>query len=129
MSAMATVEEHLAGILDTGEPFDSADVVGRVVIVNFWYSSCPPCREEAPDLEAIHQQFTGSEVTMIGVNVSDTADTALRFEREHGVSYPSIVDYQDNAVQLAFAGGRYAPNSVPTTLVLRESSRAAVKEG
>ena len=116
-----------AGILDKGEPFDSADVVGRVVIVNFWYSSCPPCREEAPDLEAIHQQFTGSEVTMIGVNVSDTADTALRFEREHGVSYPSIVDFEDNAVQLAFAGGKYAPNSVPTTLVLDRQGRVAAR--
>ena len=116
-----------AGALDTGDAFDSAEVLGRVVVVNFWYASCPPCREEAPDLEALHQQFADAEVTVLGVNVSDTAVTARKFEAEHGVSYPSIIDYEDNAVQLAFAGGAYAPNSVPTTLVLDRQGRVAAR--
>jgi peroxiredoxin len=115
------------GTLDTGDAFDSADVLGEVVIVNFWYASCPPCREEAPDLEALHQQFADAAVTVVGVNVSDTAGTAQKFEAEHGVSYPSIIDYEDNAVQLAFAGGKYAPNSVPTTLVLDKQGRVAAR--
>jgi peroxiredoxin len=118
---------EFGGILDTGEAFSSADVAGRVVVVNFWYASCPPCREEAPDLEAIHQQFADAEVTMLGVNVSDTAETAQKFEKEHGVSYPSIVDYEDNAVQLAFAEGKLAPNSVPTTLILDRQGRVAAR--
>jgi peroxiredoxin len=118
---------EFAGTLDTGDAFDSADTLGEVVVVNFWYASCPPCREEAPDLEAIHQQFADAGVTVVGVNVSDTAETAQKFETEHGVSYPSIIDYQDNAVQLAFAGGKYAPNSVPTTLVLDKQGRVAAR--
>lgn len=122
-------EEPVAfgGVLDTGETIDSEELRGQVLVVNFWYAACPPCREEAPDLEAIHQQYADAPVTVIGVNVRDTAGTALKFEREHGVSYPSIVDYEDNAVQLAFASGAYAPTSVPTTLVLDAQGRVAAR--
>lgn len=116
-----------AGTLDTGEAFDSADLLGQVVVVNFWYASCPPCREEAPDLEALRAQFEGDEVVMLGVNVSDSADVSLGFAKKFGVGYPSIVDAADNAVQLAFADGKLAPNSVPTTLILDREGRVAAR--
>ncbi|MFT4283294.1 MAG: TlpA disulfide reductase family protein [Protaetiibacter sp.] len=116
-----------AGTLDTGEAFDSAEAAGKVVVVNFWYASCPPCREEAPDLAKLHAQFAGEDVLMLGVNVSDSADVALGFERKFGIDYPSIVDVDDNAVQLAFAGSKLAPNSVPTTLVLDRQGRVAAR--
>lgn len=116
-----------AGALDSGDTIDSADLLGQVVIVNLWYAACPPCREEAPDLEAIHQQYADAGVTMVGVNVRDSAGTSLKFAVEHGVSYPSIVDFENNAVQLAFAGGAYAPTSVPTTLVLDAQGRVAAR--
>lgn len=116
-----------SGTLDTGDAFDSADVLGDVVIVNFWYASCPPCREEAPDLEALHTQYADAGVTMIGVNVSDDAGTSRSFAKDFGVSYPSIVDVDDNGVQLAFADGELRPNSVPTTLILDKEGRVAAR--
>jgi len=116
-----------SGTLDTGDAFDSDDVLGDVVVVNFWYAGCPPCREEAPDLESLRAQFEGDDVTFVGVNVSDNAGTARSFADEFGVGYPSIIDVDDNAVQLAFAGGLYAPNSVPTTLILDKQGRVAAR--
>ena len=116
-----------AGELDTGDAFDSADVLGDVVIVNFWYASCPPCREEAADLESLRAQFEGDDVTVVGVNVSDDAETARSFAKEFGVGYPSIVDVADNGVQLAFADGALRPNSVPTTLILDREGRVAAR--
>jgi peroxiredoxin len=115
------------GDLDDGGVFASADVLGNVVIVNFWYASCPPCREEAPDLEALRVQFDDDDVVMIGVNVSDDAGTSRSFAKEFGVGYPSIVDVDDNSVQLAFAEGELRPNSVPTTLVLDREGRVAAR--
>jgi thiol-disulfide isomerase/thioredoxin len=115
------------GTLDTGERFDSADAAGSVVVLNFWYATCPPCREEAPDLAELHARFADEDVVMLGVNVSDTADVALGFEQKFGIDYPSIVDVDDNAVQLAFAGSKLAPNSVPTTLVLDRQGRVAAR--
>lgn len=116
-----------AGVLDTGEPVSSDQTRGRVVVLNFWYAACPPCREEAPDLESIRAEFQDAEVVMLGVNVRDTADVSLRFASDFGVGYPSIVDVGDNAVQLAFAGGGLPPNSVPTTLVLDRDGRVAAR--
>lgn len=116
-----------AGPLDTGEQFSSDDVRGQVVIVNFWYAACPPCRIEAPDLEEIHQTYLDADVTMVGVNVYDSADTALTFARENSVSYPSLIDADTNDVQLAFAGGKLNQNGVPTTLILDKQGRVAAR--
>lgn len=118
---------EFSGVLDTGDEFDSADVVGDVVVVNFWYASCPPCREEAPDLESLRAQYEGDDVAFVGVNVSDDAGTARAFATEFGVGYPSIIDVDDNGVQLAFADGILRPNSVPTTLILDREGRVAAR--
>ncbi len=112
------------GITDSGESLSSDDLVGQVVVVNFWYASCPPCRLEAPDLEALSQQFADDPVSFVGVNIYDQAPTALAFAEEFGVTYPSLIDANDGAVRLAFAG-QVAPNAVPTTLVLDAEGRVA----
>ncbi len=116
-----------SGTLDTGDAISSDELAGKVVILNFWYASCPPCREEAPDLEKLRAQFAGEDVVVLGVNVSDTADVALGFEKRFGIGYPSIVDAADNAVQLAFADGALPPNAVPTTLLLDRQGRVAAR--
>ena len=114
------------GETDAGEPVSSADYEGQVVVVNFWYAACPPCRVEAPDLEALHQSFDGQGASFLGVNVRDQADTAAGFEKEFGISYPSVIDANDGNMLLAFAG-TVAPNAVPTTIVLDKQGRVAAR--
>ena len=114
------------GSLDVGGTFSSEDFAGSVMVVNFWYAGCPPCRLEAPDLEALHQEFRDQGVVFIGVNILDQAPTALAFADEFGVSYPSIMDTNDGSVRLAFAG-QVAPNPVPTTVVLDQEGRVAAR--
>lgn len=112
------------GDLDTGGFFSSTEVDGDVVVVNFWYAGCPPCRIEAADLEAIHQEYRDQGVVFLGVNILDQAPTALAFADEFGVSYPSIMDANTGSVRLAFSG-TVAPNAVPTTLVVDSDGRVA----
>ena len=114
------------GPLDTGATADSADWLGSVVVVNFWYAACPPCRAEAPDLEALHGQFAPDGVVFIGVNVRDSAATATSFAEKFGITYPSILDTTTGDVQLAFAG-KIAPKAVPTTIVLDREGRVAAR--
>ncbi len=114
------------GEIETGETVSSDDYRGDVLVVNFWYAGCPPCRLEAPDLEALAQQFADEGVTFLGVNIRDQAATALSFAEEFGVTYPSVIDTNDGRVQLAFAG-QVAPNAVPTTLVLDREGRVAAR--
>lgn len=113
-----------SGELDTGGTADSEDWLGSVVVVNFWYAACPPCRAEAPDLQSLYQQFLPDGVVFIGVDVRDQAATARAFSDTFGITYPSIIDAGTGGVQLAFAG-QIAPNAVPTTIVLDREGRVA----
>ncbi|MGV3733610.1 MAG: TlpA family protein disulfide reductase [Microcella sp.] len=114
------------GTTENGDVVSSDDYRGDVLVVNFWYAACPPCRVEAPDLEEISQQFAPDGVSFLGVNIYDQAATALAFANEFGVTYPSILDVNSGSVRLAFAG-EVAPNSVPTTLVLDRQGRVAAR--
>lgn len=109
-----------------GGTFDSADAVGDVTVVNFWYAGCAPCRVEAPILEQVSQSFADEDVTFVGVNVRDQADTAASFEQTYGVAYPSILDVESGTAQLAFAGD-VPPAAVPTTIVLDQEGRVAAR--
>jgi len=114
------------GVIENGDTVSSDDYRGDVLVVNFWYAGCPPCRLEAPDLEALAQQFAPDGVQFLGVNIRDQAATALSFAEEFGVTYPSVLDANDGRVQLAFAG-QVAPNAVPTTLVVDREGRVAAR--
>ena len=121
-----------------GGTFDSADTLGGVTVVNFWYAGCAPCRVEAPILEEVSQSFGVGEqaqgeaavenpgVAFVGVNVRDQAGTAASFEQTYGVSYPSILDVNEGTAQLAFAGD-VPPAAVPTTIVLDRQGRVAAR--
>jgi thiol-disulfide isomerase/thioredoxin len=111
---------------DTGDAVSRSDYDGDVVVLNFWYAGCPPCRAEAPDLEQVHDDYADQGVRFLGVNVRDQAATSQAFARTFDVGYPSVVDTNDGAVQLALAG-TIAPNSVPTTIVLDREGRIAAR--
>jgi peroxiredoxin len=111
---------------DTGDAVSSEDLAGQVVVLNFWYAACGPCREEADDLEKLNKQFADQGVVFLGVNVEDDAATAQSFAKAHGVTYASILDAADNTMLLAFAGD-VPPNATPTTLVLDQKGRVAAR--
>lgn len=110
-----------------GDRLSAADLRGDVVVINFWYASCPPCRAEAKHLNAVHDAFADDDhVQFIGVNVRDEAGTAKAFERKFGVDYPTVLDASKGTMQLALSG-QIAPNAVPTTIVLDEKGRVAAR--
>jgi thiol-disulfide isomerase/thioredoxin len=115
-----------SGPTATGTTFDSAKYKGKVVVVNFWYASCPPCRLEAKNVEAIAKKYASQGVQFVGVNTRDQAPQIERYDTKFGVTYPSIIDVDDANVQLAFSGS-IAPNSTPTTIVLDQRHRVAVR--
>ncbi|WP_240642222.1 TlpA family protein disulfide reductase [Microbacterium sulfonylureivorans] len=114
------------GVLDTGEPVTSADYAGDVMVVNFWYAACAPCRVEAPLLEEAHQAFEGDDVSFLGINLTDGAEASRAFAETHGVGYPSALATVDGSIKLAFAG-QTPLNAVPVTLVLDREGRVAAR--
>lgn len=117
---------EFSGTTEDGEKFDSADALGDVMVVNFWYATCGPCRVEAEDLESVWQKHQDDGVTFVGVNIYDQADTAKAFAKEFGVTYPSIMDADSGQAKLAFA--KVTPiQAPPVTLVLDRQGRVAAR--
>ena len=69
---------RLTAKLFDGTPVDAADWAGRVTVLNFWYASCAPCRLEAPDLQALSEEFADG-AQFYGVNIRDERPTAEAF--------------------------------------------------
>jgi peroxiredoxin len=114
------------GKLADGSPVSSKDYTGDVLVVNFWYAGCPPCRVEAADLEALYQKYKADGVGFLGVNLYDSASTAASFEKEKGVTYPSVLDRDTGSVLLAFSK-TVPPKATPTTLVIDKKGRVAAR--
>lgn len=71
---------------------DVSDFRGKVVLVNFWASWCPPCKDELPLLERTQQRIAAKGGTVLGINTRDPADEALQTMRRYGVTYPNLKD-------------------------------------
>lgn len=114
------------GVLDTGDTTSSDDYRGEVLVVNFWYAACAPCRVEAPILEEVNRSFAGDDVAFLGVNLYDGAEASQAFAETYGVAYPSALASVDGSIKLAFAG-QTPLNAVPVTLVLDREGRVAAR--
>lgn len=114
---------ELAGETFAGETVDLADWRGDVVVLNFWYAGCPPCRAEAPDLVAIHEDYP--DIHMLGINPRDDAGTAQAFERTFEIPYPSLWD--SDAAGVAAMQGLVPLQAMPTTVVIDHDGRVAAR--
>ena len=70
-----------------GRKVTLSELRGQVVIVNFWASWCPPCREEAAYLEQTWRKYQGQGVVFIGVDYVDTEKAALAYIQEFDITY------------------------------------------
>ena len=73
---------------------------GKPMVVNFWFSTCEPCKREMPALSAASATY-GSKVDFIGINPNDTSEVATAFLKKYNITYPT---YLDDGTQLAEAG-------------------------
>jgi thiol-disulfide isomerase/thioredoxin len=95
-----------------GRPISSADWLGKVVLVNFWATWCPPCRAEIPDLIALQEKYR-DRLVIVGISEDEgSVDTVKRFVAEHQINYPIVMSTPQ--LRRIFP----AVMALPTTLVL-----------
>lgn len=75
-----------------GQRLQLSDFRGRIVVLNFWATWCPPCRVEAPVLQRAAERLGPLGVTLLGINVWDGQEAAIDFLTETGVTYPNAED-------------------------------------
>jgi thiol-disulfide isomerase/thioredoxin len=107
----------------TGTPIKLSSYRGKTVVLNFWGSWCSPCRDEAPTLAVLDEQYGSKGVAFLGDDVGDTPANALAFTHSVGITYPSINDQGYAVVQRLSA---VVPvNDTPTTVVIDKTGHVA----
>jgi len=75
-----------------GQRIQLSDFRGRIVVLNFWATWCPPCRGEAPVLQRAAVRLESAGVTLLGIDVWDDQAAAIEFLNDVGVTYPNAED-------------------------------------
>lgn len=82
-----------------------SDFRGQVVVVNFWASWCPPCRDEAPILEQTWRKYKEQGVVFLGVDIWDTERDARAYMAEFDITFPNLIDERGRiAVEYGLTG-------------------------
>ena len=95
-----------------GETIRLSDFEGKVVVLNFWASWCPPCRWEMPFFERMSQEYEDQDVVFLGVAISDTLENVRAFAEGVGVTYPNGLDETGEIAR------DYSVVSLPTTFFI-----------
>jgi len=100
-----------------GGAINLADQRGHVVVINFFASWCPPCREEAADVQQTWNDFQQRGVQFYGIAYKDAAPAAQAFLDEFDVTYPSAVDPGSRVAR------SYGITGVPETFVIDQQGQ------
>ncbi len=96
-----------------GSMTDLAAFRGRVVVLNFWASWCPPCVHEMPSLEGLHRALGAEGLVVVGVSVDEDEEAVRRFVKEQGITFPILKDPDGHHAEAA-----YRTLDFPTTFVI-----------
>jgi cytochrome c biogenesis protein CcmG, thiol:disulfide interchange protein DsbE len=91
---------------------------GQVVLLNFWATWCPPCRQETPGLVRLQNQFRSKSFAVAGVDMDENRQAIPAFLRKFGVTYPILLPGPDSVLVSSV-------ESLPTTLLIDKNGRVA----
>jgi thiol-disulfide isomerase/thioredoxin len=104
-----------------GREISAASLRGKVVVVNFWATWCPPCRAEIPDLVALQEKYKDT-LQIIGISEDEGGvDAVKRFAAEHKINYPVVMTTPE--IEEMFPG----ISALPTSFILDRESRVVQK--
>lgn len=74
-----------------GTRMSTSDLLGTPLLINFWFSTCEPCRREMPVLAAAHRKY-GDSIRFVGLNMNDSGSVARAFAKKYGVTYELFIE-------------------------------------
>lgn len=96
----------------TGETKSRSSLKGKVVLLNFWATWCPPCKQEIPTIEKLHNEMKGQNFEVFAVSVGESPDTVKKFVAQQKMTYPIYLDPQN------LLSRTYASQGIPTTYLI-----------
>jgi peroxiredoxin len=101
-----------------------SELRGKIVLLNFWATWCPPCREEMPALEKLWKAMKDKDFAIMGISGGESMSVVKRFVEIGGYTYPIYADPSSEAASA------YGIRFIPTTYVIDESGAViAMKSG
>jgi thiol-disulfide isomerase/thioredoxin len=102
-----------------GTTLDLAQLKGKVVLINFWATWCPPCRREMPSMERLSQAFMGQPLVVLAVDVGEDPDTIDGFNSQLDTvpTFPILLDTRGRTMQSWKVAG------LPTTFLVDKQGR------
>jgi len=96
---------------------------GKVIVLNFWATWCPPCKEEIPDLVAL-QDLYRADIVVLGLSFTDTPQQLREYAAQHGINYPVLVGSGHDEIEDA-----YGPMwGIPVTVIVDRNGRVARRQ-
>lgn len=106
----------------SGDKVRLAELRGKIVLVNFWASWCPPCREEVPSLFSLNAAMAGKNFRLLAVAIDEGGRGSIEnFFRKTGVSLPALFDPG------GLVGKRYGITGVPETFIIDKQGKIRKK--
>ncbi len=96
----------------SGETKSRSSLKGKVILLNFWATWCPPCKQEIPTIEKLHNTMKGQNFEVFAVSVGETPDTVKKFVAQQKMTYPVYLDPQN------LLSRTYASQGIPTTYLI-----------
>ena len=94
-----------------GNTLNLAAYKGKVLVINFWATWCPPCRAEIPDLIAAYKELKGQGLEILGLSVDETTGPALlEWTRKNGINYPVALATPE--IVTAYEPGDFIPATI-----------------
>lgn len=105
-----------------GREVDLADLRGKVVLVDFWATWCPPCVEEVPEVVEVYEKFKDQGFEIVGISLDQDKSALEKFTKENKMTWPQFFDGQgwDNEI-----AKRFKIQSVPTMWLLDREGKLA----
>jgi peroxiredoxin len=104
-----------------GKPVTLAQFKGKVVILDFWATWCPPCRKEMPDLDVLYQQFKSEGLVILAISDEEAAIVKAFIAQQQKVSYPVLLDPGRRV------NGLFRVEGIPKTFVYDRSGKLAAQ--
>jgi peroxiredoxin len=109
-------------LLDTdGNIHRLSDYRGRPVIINFWATWCPPCREEIPSMNRAWQRLVEEDIAMLAINMGEDEDTIFIFTADYPADFPILLDRSGEVI------AEWPVKGLPTTFVVAPDGTLAFR--
>ena len=105
-----------------GKPFSLSDYKGKVILLDFWATWCPPCKKEIPALIELYNTYRSRGLAVIGVSMDDSVSDVKRFARQIKMNYPILLGNGRDDLEPAFG-----ELPLPTAFLIARDGRICIK--